>query len=130
MTLRNNPGPQSGFTLLEMMVVIAVMGLILLLIAGFGPPRSHWLQLQAAAQQVAQAMRDARGEAIAQGHPTALALPPLPPWVTVSIQAPSGGIIFTPDGSASGGHVLLDGAGREVAITADWLTGRVQIDAP
>lgn len=136
MISRSNSAPRtghsnndSGFTLLEMIVVIAVMGLILALITGFGPPRSHWLEEQAAARQVVEAMRAARGSAIAQGQPVALRLPHLPPWLAVSVQAPPGGIVFAPDGSASGGRVRLDGNGREIAITADWLTGRALIDA-
>jgi general secretion pathway protein H len=120
---------EAGFTLMEMLVVIAVMALILLLVTGYGPPRSHRLEAQAAAQQVAQGMRAARGMAIAQGRPVALVLPPLPGWLAVSVQAPPGGIVFAPDGSASGGRVLLGGGGRSVAITADWLTGQVHIDA-
>lgn len=119
---------KTGFTLLEMMVVLAVMGLVLALVVGFGQPRSHRLEAQAAARQVAAALRDARGQAIAEGIPVAFRLPQLPPWLTVFIQAPPGGIIFAPDGSASGGEVLLDGAGRRTAITTDWLTGRVAIN--
>ncbi len=121
---------ESGFTLMEMLVVIAVMGIAMLLVAGFGPPRSHWLETQAAARQVAEAMRDARGQAIVEGQPVAVRLPHLPLWLAVSVQAPPGGIVFAPDGSASGGRVLLGGPGMDVAVSADWLTGRVQIDAP
>jgi general secretion pathway protein H len=126
MISRNN---DSGFTLMEMLVVIAVMALILLLVTGYGPPRSHRLEAQAAAQQVAAAMRAARGRAIAQGQPVALILPHLPPWLAVSIQAPPGGIVFAPDGSASGGQVRLDGDGQDFSVTTDWLTGRVSVDA-
>jgi general secretion pathway protein H len=121
---------QSGFTLMEMLVVIAVMGLILLLVTGYGPPRSHRLEAQAAAQEVAQAMRAARGRAIAQGQAVTLVLPHLPGWLAVSVQAPPGGIVFAPDGSASGGQVRLEGDGQALAVRADWLTGRVDIGAP
>ena len=125
-----SPSRDTGFTLLEMIVVIAVMGLILVLITGYGPPRSHALEEQAAARDVAAAMREARGQAIAQGQPVALRLPRLPLWLSVSVQAPPGGIVFAPDGSASGGRVLLDGeGGRKIAIATDWLTGGTQIDA-
>jgi general secretion pathway protein H len=129
MTSRNRSTSQAGFTLLEMLVVIAIMGLALALVAGFGPPRSHGLEMQAAARQVADAMRDARGRAIAQGRPVPLTLPHLPPWLTITLQAPPGGIVFAQDGSATGGRVLLDTDGQDIAITADWLTGRVQINA-
>ena len=120
---------ESGFTLLEMLVVIAVMGAALLLLTAFGPPRSHRLEAKGAAQQVAEAMREARGSAIAQGHAVTVTLPRLPGWLAVSVQAPLGGIVFAPDGSASGGQVLLSGDGQETVISADWLTGGVHIDA-
>jgi general secretion pathway protein H len=125
---------------MEMMVVIAVMGLILLLVTGYGPPRSHKLEMQAAAQQVAQAMRAARGQAIAQGQPVKLTLPKLPAWLTATVLVPSGGpngsptgsptgsIAFAPDGSTSGGSVELTGGGQDVTVSADWLTGSVQIN--
>lgn len=119
----------AGFTLLEMLVVIAVMGAALLLLTAFGPPRSHRLEARGAAQQVAEAMREARGRAIAQGHTVTVTLPRLPGWLAVSVQAPPGGIVFAPDGSASGGQVVLDGDGQESVISTDWLTGGVHIDA-
>ena len=120
---------QSGFTLMEMMVVIAVLGIILLLVTGYGPPRSHRLEARAAAQEVAQAMRAARGAAIAQGHDVALTMPKISTWLTVSMQAPPGGIVFAPDGSASGGSVVLSGGGQTTTVSAGWLTGAVRINA-
>ncbi len=118
---------QAGFTLLEMIVTIAVMGLVLAMVADFMQPRSHRLETEIAARQVAQAMRAARGQAIADGAPVAFALPRLPAWLAVSVQAPPGGITFAPDGSDSGGRVLLDGDGPEFIVSTDWLTGRVDV---
>lgn len=119
----------AGFTLMEMLVVIAVMALILLLVTGYGPPHSHRLEAEAAARQVEDAMRDARGRAIAQGQPVALVLPRLPSWLAVSIHAPPGGIVFAPDGSACGGAVRLEDGGLDYEVTADWLTGQVRTNA-
>jgi general secretion pathway protein H len=119
---------EAGFTLLEMIVVVAVMGLALALLTGAGRPKSHALEEKAAAQQVAQAMRTARGQAISQGQPVAVVLPPLPAWLAVSAEAPAGRIVFAPDGSASGGQIVLDDDGREMTVSADWLTGNVRID--
>jgi general secretion pathway protein H len=119
---------QAGFTLLEMLVVIAVMALILVLVTQFGPPRSHRLEAQATAQNIANTMRMARGRAIAQGQPVKLVLPAVPDWLSVTVQSPAGGISFAPDGSASGGRVRLHGDGQDLIVSADWLTGRVRID--
>jgi general secretion pathway protein H len=125
---RHSLAAQAGFTLLEMLVVIAVMALILALVTQFGPARSHRLEAQAAAQNIANAMRTARGRAIAQGQPVKLVLPAVPGWLSVTVQAPAGGIIFAPDGSASGGRVRLDGGGQDLTVSADWLSGRVRVD--
>jgi general secretion pathway protein H len=131
MTSRSNPAQRdSGFTLLEMLVVIAVMGLILAMVLNFGPPQSHGLTMRAATAETAAAMRMARARAIADDRPAALALPALPGWISASVEAGPGGIVFDPDGSTSGGSVVLNAGGRRATITADWLTGRVSIDAP
>jgi general secretion pathway protein H len=128
MTSPSNARRAAGFTLLEMLVVIAVMAVILLLVTGYGPPRSHRLETAAAAQNVANALRAARGQAIASGHAVRFTLPRLPGTVSAVTHAPAGGIVFAPDGSASGGQVLLQNAGQSATVTADWLTGQVQID--
>ena len=121
---------ESGFTLIEMLVVIAIMGLVLAMVTSFRQPRSQRLQNQTAARQVAEALRDAHGQAIAEGHPVSPQLPHLPASITVSVQAPPGGIVFAPDGSASGGEILLGTGGSEIAVSVDWLTGRVASNAP
>ncbi len=113
-----------------MLVVIAIMGLVLAMLTSFRQPKSQWLQTQTAAREVAQALRTARGEAIAEGHPVTLLLPKLPAAITVAIQAPPGGIVFDPDGSASGGSILLGDSGKRIAVNIDWLTGRVATVAP
>lgn len=118
----------AGFTLLEMLVVVAVMGLVLAMAAGFGRAHGGWLATRAAAQRVAEAMQEARGRAIASGRPVALVMPRLPRWLGVRMQAGPRGIVFEPDGSALGGRVRLDDKGRRITIAADWLTGHVSID--
>ena len=119
-----------GFTLLEMLVVIAIMGLVLAMLTSFRQPKSQWLQTQTAAREVAQALRTARGEAIAEGHPVTPVLPKLSADIPVAIQAPPGGIVFDPDGSASGGSILLGDGGKQIVVNIDWLTGRVVTVAP
>ncbi|GAN79407.1 prepilin-type N-terminal cleavage/methylation domain-containing protein [Acidocella aminolytica] len=118
-----------GFTLLEMLITIAVMGLAMLLITYYAQPHSRKLEADRAAQHVAAIMRQDRGLAIATGQPVRFALPTLPSWLSVSAQLPKTGLVFEPDGSSSGGTVLLSAPGMSSQIRADWLTGRVSIHA-
>jgi general secretion pathway protein H len=131
-SLSNHAGADcaSGFTLLEMIVVIAVLGLVLGVLSTYAPPRNHWLQTVAAGDRVAAAMHDTQAQALSAGHAVAWQLPVLPVWMNARVVAPSGGIVFEPDGSATGGVVTLSSGGRHITIAADWLTGRIQVNAP
>jgi general secretion pathway protein H len=140
---------EAGFTIIEMMVVLVVLGLALGLILARGPMRSVAAEAGSAAGSVAQALRVARAQAIAQGKPSRVLLDPathrvlpenappvaLPAAVTMDVTNAAGermraGVIgFAPDGSSTGGAVELADGGRRVRITVDWLTGRVRVDA-
>jgi len=133
--------PAAGFTLLEMMAVLVVLGLALALIVGRLPRASPAVALSMAVGAVQGALRVARSEAIAADRPVGVTFDPgagtlridgarttrLPSGTAIAEPA-GGGVIrvsFAPDGSGGGGPiVLLAGAERE-AIRVDWLTGRV-----
>jgi general secretion pathway protein H len=53
-------GGQAGFTLIEMIVLLVVIGLVLSLFIQRGPMRSPALEARVAADQVAQGLRLAR----------------------------------------------------------------------
>jgi general secretion pathway protein H len=127
---------QDGFTLIEMIVVLAVLGLMLGLFIGHGPMRSARLDLDAAGREVAASLRLARSLAIARNRSviwtasptryglTGEALHALP--TDVALQG-SPRIGFAADGSSSGGALVLRSPNRSVAISVDWLTGRVSL---
>ena len=135
----------AGFTLIEMIVVLAIMGLMLGLVLTRGPVRNARLEMDAAARDIAGSLRLARAQAIAENRPVTLDVdvvhgnirtdngPPhaLPAALAIRVVAPrSGGvpaIRFAPDGSSSGGRIELLGPGRRVQIGVDWLTGRVRV---
>jgi general secretion pathway protein H len=153
---RNRPGlggGEAGFTLIEMIVVLVVLGLALGILLTRGPVRSRTLELRAAAGELAAGLRVARAQAIKLDRPVTFLLDlarhsysidgarprPLPPQMPLSLIAVSGdtlgrrlgGITFEPDGSATGGQIGIGGQARRIRIGVDWLTGRVSIaDAP
>ncbi len=140
---------RNGFTLLEMIVVLVVLGLALGLVVGHGPPRDRASQVDNVAGVVARTLREARGRAIAGNRTILVALDlrrpaiavdggparTLPPGIGLAMPDAAGRrfgeIAFDPDGSASGGRVELWDSSRRMAVSVSWLTGRVQVrDAP
>src|SRR5438105_14274205 len=59
----------SGFTLIEVIVTLAILGLALVLVAGYKPPWSSGLGLKGTASELASGLRLARSEAIASNRP-------------------------------------------------------------
>ncbi|MBP0494949.1 GspH/FimT family pseudopilin [Pararoseomonas indoligenes] len=145
---------QAGFTLIEVLVVLAVIGLALGIVAGRGPARSPALEAREAAGEVALALRQARGLAIASNRRVIFVLDvarhayrvdngpvrPLPAALDLAMTAAVGeagesrtatGIGFSPDGSSSGGRIRLAAGAVRRVVAVDWLTGRVSVaDAP
>jgi general secretion pathway protein H len=141
-----------GFTLIEILVTLAILGVAMGLIIGRGPMNSHGLQLRAAAGAIAQSLRAARAQAIATDHDVSLAIDPvrrvfavddtpphqLAPDLDVAILPPAlkgPGTVrlirFSPDGSATGGQILLGSGRPRIGIAVEWLTGKVTVaDAP
>lgn len=126
----------NGFTLLEMIIVLVIIGLILGIAVARGPMHSARLDAEAAARELAGALRLARGRAIAADRTTAVALAAdryqidglpahgLPPDVTLTGNPV---IRFAPDGSSSGGTIAVQTATSHVTVEVSWLTGRVDI---
>jgi general secretion pathway protein H len=141
---------QAGFTLIEMIVVLVVLGLALGLVLARGPMHSPSLDARMAAREVGQALRLARSRAIAQDQSVSVWLdvvarvvrvdgsPPevLPGGIGVAVASPAGqamagrlvSIRFAPDGSSSGGLIVLGRKPFVRQVVVDWLTGRVSVD--
>lgn len=142
-------GQPRGFSLIELIVVLALMGFVLALVVGYKAPWSSGLSLEGTAAELAAGLRLARSQAIAANGPVAFALdlaghryrvgsdPPhsLPPKLALGLltvngerrNAVVGDIRFNPDGSSTGGRIVLADGSRRVAVGVDWLTGRVTV---
>jgi general secretion pathway protein H len=139
---------QAGFTLIELIVVLAVCALVLALFIGRAMHPSSRVEARAAAEQVELALRLARAQAIASNRPIAFVVDvadrsysffgtrpvQLPPEFGLSVETVTGAvrgrravIEFLPDGSSTGGRIDITARGKHLLIGIDWLTGRVSL---
>jgi general secretion pathway protein H len=144
---REKPNPARGFTLIEMLVVLLIVGMALTAVPALlgSLPGAR---LRAAADDMAGTLRTLRSAAVQSGAGTALLLDPatrsyatLPggarhalPDIVASIDVrttaplvPGGGRLFRffGDGTASGGTITLHHGDQAASVAVDWLTGRV-----
>ncbi len=115
---------ERGYTLIEMLVVLAVMGLV----SGIAFPS---VERAVAAQQfrkdVAAAealLRDARATAIARGVSVRISEQDAPDKVALTM--PRGAQRFYPDGSADGGSVIVARGNRRARLEIDAATGLIR----
>lgn len=146
---RDLPPPRSalGFTLLELMLVLLLLGLAYGLAGPLIGDRPTGMELQNAASQILAGMRKARTVAIAEhrdaalsldvaaktfsvtGDPRAYVLPKSLDYTLFTadsevIKNRVGSIRFFPDGSSTGGRVTTSSSGgASRSIDIDWLTG-------
>jgi general secretion pathway protein H len=139
----------SGFTLVEMLVCIAILALLM---AAFAPALSGSrarTELTGSAHALALALRATRDLAIAQRRPEAFALDTakrvyqsgngvpqklgrdLDVQLVAADAGQAGGAIrFFADGGSSGGVLRLSLEKRRLDVVVDWLTGRISVETP
>jgi general secretion pathway protein H len=149
MTSPCEPPRCSGFTLIEVIVTLAVLSFALVLVTGFKPPWSSGLGLKGTAAELASGLRLARSEAIVSNRSVAFDLDVirhryrvgtgtvrgLPAHLSIELLTIAGekrnegigDIRFNPDGSSTGGRIALADGQQRVAVGVDWLTGRVSV---
>jgi general secretion pathway protein H len=124
---------QAGFTLIEMIVVIVIMGMVAGLVLTKQPFRSHGLNTSATVRALTNAFRLARSRAIAQDRdvtvvtaPGGFAVDGGAAWALPADEALSASqIVFTPDGGSTGATIMLSAGQRRIVMNVNWLTGRV-----
>ncbi len=143
---------QKGFTLIEMVVVIVLIGIVASVVT-FSFTRSlAGARIQAASNDLVAGLRYTRGQAIVKGEQKVLMLDlekntwlapgkterKLPKGMILRLTTArqeltsdkTGGIRFFPDGSSTGGNIAVVLGEREWKINVGWLTGEVTLDKP
>lgn len=144
---------RQGFTLLEMMIVLAILSLAGVLGVFALQPLQHRMELGQAATRLDALLRNARAEALRTGRTTMMRFDPQTRQLTVPSQgqtvtlarsiavsvtgaaigngADRPTIVFLGDGSSSGGVVELRSGALRAARRINWLTGRIdRVEAP
>jgi general secretion pathway protein H len=136
----------AGFTLLEVLVVMGIMGLVLAAVTT-AKPKAEAARVAAAARAVAATLQLARAQAMSSNAETvvridaqrhqfgvAQAMHDLPRGISVKLTVAEpervgdvGGVRFYPDGQSSGGEIMLAIGGRSSRIVVNWLTGEAQV---
>ena len=138
---------QSGFTLIELVAVVVLIGIALSVVSLSFSKSMSSAKIQAATRDLVAALRYTRGQAIVTGRQAALDLDiqsntyqapgkpivKLPQGMQMMLltadseqtSATSGRIRFFPDGASTGGHVSVRLGEREWRINVSWLTGQV-----
>ncbi|HEY0633946.1 MAG TPA: GspH/FimT family pseudopilin [Gammaproteobacteria bacterium] len=144
-------GALRGYTLLELLVVLAIMAGLLTLAPPLFSSAASSTELHAATRQMSAALRQARSHAVATRTPVAFILDlerqryqvegrsevSLPAKLELTlITAESelrgngrGAIRFYADGSSSGGSITLSIPRAADTIEVAWLSGRVVVSA-
>ena len=137
-----------GFTLLELLVVLAIAAGIAALVTPTLSSAITFFELKSGARQLASALQAARGRAIAMDGEVAVIVDvqkrmyrttgtsevrPVSPDLALKLETSGsevlsdqvGAIRFFPDGSSTGGRLTLAAGGRKYIVSVNWLTGRV-----
>lgn len=150
--VRNHASGRStsgGFSLLEMMLVIAIIALASLLAASALTGGIDGMRLRAAGKQVAAQLRYTRAQAIATGEAQKFTIDPhAHTWTSpkqhhgdiakqlsitfigareVQPSQGEGAVMFFPDGASTGGRVRLQAGKATWDIDVAWLTGQVKL---
>jgi general secretion pathway protein H len=136
---------EDGFTLAEMLVVLAVLAIVLAFSLPMVPGSGTQQKLQATAREITSLMSSARSKAIKTGNPTDVVFDrDKKTWATadngrvvhvggnIGVEAVtaahliSGQFIryrFFPDGGSSGGEVQLSAQDAKATFQLNWLNG-------
>lgn len=144
------PAHQRAFTLLELVVVLALAAILMALVPPLLSKGVSSAELKGAARELTAALKYARSQAITRHQEAVLTLDlqrrrfrvtgrkrsyALPDDIEISLVTARseitadriGKIRFFPDGTSTGGRITLGQGERKYQVDINWLTGQVAI---
>ena len=142
---------ENGFTLLEVIIVLALAAAIYGVVLGVPFGKASAADLKAAARSLAAGLRAAQSTAMATRRDALLTIDmesheyvttgeqqvrTIPKSIDLKLYTAQtevtsehrGSIRFYPDGSSTGGRITVSTGERKYLVDVDWLTGRVAIN--
>lgn len=139
---------RSGFTLVEMLVVLVIVALTATIAVPLLGASQDGLRLRQASGEMAAALRATRSAAVVRNAATTLLIDvdrrtfesdvvsrrsfasSIEAKLTfasgIGLTRFDGGFRFFPDGSSTGGDIMLSLRGNQAKVCVDWLTGQVR----
>lgn len=150
MTIRGARDREAGFTLMEVLTVLAMLALVIVVSLPLVRSSGSGRVFRAQAQEISALLRLARIDAVTGnrqtrivvdledrriGYPARANTILLPPETAIEVKTARGevmageaGFRFMPGGGATGGSIELARDGNRATIAISWLTGAVAID--
>jgi general secretion pathway protein H len=142
---------QRGFTLLEIIIVVAIAGIAYAILLAVPSRGASIADLKASARVLASGLRQAQSMAMATKRDALLTIDldarefqmpgekesrKLPDNIELKLYTAQsevtsdkrGSIRFYPDGSSTGGRITVASGERKYLVDVEWLTGRVTIN--
>ncbi|MEM9533701.1 MAG: GspH/FimT family protein [Pseudomonadota bacterium] len=140
--------PQTGFSLIELLVVLVLAGLLASLVGGSVIRNLDGVKTRQAGKNLVTALRYTRGQAIVKREEQTLEVNiedrsfrapskdavVLPDGVDVTLKTAAfdlegtvGKVRFFPDGSSTGAQITLSAGRRSWLISVGWLTGEIDL---
>ena len=149
--MKRKLGTSSGFTLMEILVVMVIAGLMIALVPPLFSSAVSGTKLKGSVRDLAVILRETRSQAIITNREQVVQLDletaryrvadgkprTLPEGIEIAVELISGARLedsaqhllrFFPDGSSSGELITFSGGNRAYQLHLNWLTGSITIN--